>query len=65
MSAWDITGALVWGALSVCLWSDILWRDRDGMEGLSAGERGTIWLIALGVTSGAIYCVARLCGAHA
>lgn len=62
MSAWDIAGAVVWTPTAVALWAGFL---RTNMSGFTTF--GTLLALAtvFGPTLGAVYCIARLCGAHA
>ena len=59
MSAFDIVGAVVWTALAALFWFAI---------GVALRQHWPITFvsccIALGTAAGAIFCIARLFGAH-
>lgn len=61
MSAWDITGAVIWTFLALCFWAAT--RPKPGTA-FSAVE---FWcaIFAICFSAAAIFCFARLCGAHA
>ncbi len=59
MSAFDIAGAVVWTGLAVLFWFAIWLAVRQ-----HAPITGYSCCIALGTTAAAIFCIARLFGAH-
>lgn len=58
MSAWDIAGAVVWMPLAAFFWF-AFWTAQKESHHVAA------ILIATSSTLGAIFCIARLFGAHA
>lgn len=61
MSAWDITGAVIWSALSVWLWSDAV-RGKVDLDDDKTGAG--VFCLGCSFSAAAIFCIARLCGAH-
>lgn len=62
MSAWDITGAVVWGALAAfCWWAGFGSGERDSLT-----DKVVFGYILVGgaSTAATIFCIARLFGAH-
>ena len=59
MSAFDIAGAVVWTGLAALFWFAIrlAFRQHKPITSLNC-------CIALGTTGAAIFCIARLLGAH-
>lgn len=64
MSAWDIAGAIVWTPIAVILWSFLFRGGYDWSEH-GAGNALTFSIALISSSLAAIYCIARLFGAHA
>lgn len=60
MSAWDIAGAVVWTLLAVMFWGTAVISVDDPKASVKAATA-----LAAAFTMAAIFCIARLCGAHA
>jgi hypothetical protein len=60
MSAWDIAGAVVWTPLALMFWATAF----ASVKRKDDTTRRT-FLVAVPLTLAAIFCIARLCGAHA
>lgn len=56
MSAWDITGAIVWGFLTITGWPQL--------GSVKKEDRFIAVVICLLVTAPFTFCIARLFGAH-
>lgn len=59
MSAWDVTGAVIWTPLGLwLLWGVFFhsWKDE--------GNQAPAFFMAVAMCAGAVWCCARLCGAH-
>jgi hypothetical protein len=62
MSAWDVTGAVMWSAIALLYW---FWCfDKAMKEEPASSQSLTGFIFALASTAAAIFCIARLCGAH-
>ncbi len=59
MSAWDITGAVCWGILTITGWRDL----KRVTDKLDPGPAFLGMMLVLAVTGAFIFCVARLFGA--
>lgn len=64
MSAWDISGAIVWGVLAFFLWCGALIPAKPPLPRYGGNEVAAFFF-ALPTTAAAVFCIARLCGAHA
>lgn len=64
MSVWDISGAIVWSVLAVIFGLVALMPNKPPRPRYGGDE--VVWFfIALPTTAAAVFCIARLCGAHA
>lgn len=59
MSAWDVAGAVVWTPLALLSWFALLNSETN-----AAGKVVCLPFV-FGWTGLSVYCIARLCGAHA
>jgi len=62
MSAWDISGAVVWPPLAALFW---WWFFKGDLGSRSDAGHAIGFFAALSFTLAAVFCVARLFGAHA
>lgn len=62
MSAWDIMGAVVWGALAAFCW----WAGFGSGERESLTDKTMLGYVIIGFafTVATIFCIVRLFGAH-
>ena len=66
MSAWDVAGAVVWGGLAAL--ALVVWVHEavtfGGDRKPTGGGKSAFWL-TWPLLAAFVFCVARLCGAHA
>lgn len=64
MSAWDVAGAVVWTPLALLFLGASLTPSDPPHPPYGPRETGAfVWSVTFGI--GAVYCIARCCGAHA
>lgn len=64
MSAWDIAGTVVWTPLAILFWGGALVPSRPPLPPYGAREvNAAVWAVCFSVA--AVFCIARLFGAHA
>lgn len=62
MSAFDVAGAAVWTLLAASLWAGMLGPDWTNKS--TDSEVTSTFICTLIVTLAAVFCIARLFGAH-
>lgn len=66
MSAWDVAGAVVWTALTLWLGWLTIGHYLTKRRPLSLGDNNFAAPLGTALSSfPAVFCIARLCGAHA
>lgn len=64
MSAWDVSGAVVWTALGILFWGGAITPGKPPNPRIGPAEVGC-FLLAIPISAASVFCIARLCGAHA